>query len=533
MDVRHENHRSLAGKASRGGRCARFYWRNLLAGRSSLVLAALLIFVVPGFAYADSLASERADLRRSYGQQLEDLARWCDGQGLTDQAAQTRRWQLPQFDDRYLVRLLSSSTRPISDKPSDLAPEVAEWHARFTTLRQQQAAALFGLLPRAVKEQDVAAAYEIIYATLRENPDHESARALLGHARYESQWHPASTVRRLEKGEVWHNRFGWLPADRVTRYEQGKRFHRGRWISVEKDRKLHDKMARGWRIETDHFDVTTNHSLEAGVALAKQLDRVYNAWFQLFAPYHTTSAELKKLVRSQRPSRRTTIQHKVLYFRSRDEFIQHMGPQQPGIDRSLGIYKPSDRTAYFFAGEDQDPGTVLHEATHQLFQEASKAKRKIAQTANVWIVEGIACYMESLQAGGSGGEGGFDTVGGYDVARLPGARIRLLEDQFYVPLAELTRLNATSLRKHPRAATVYTQAAGQATFLMHYDGGRYRRALIEYLRAIYASRDRADTLAQATEQDFNTLDQQYREFLQQANSTTTRQPSRERTSNDP
>ena len=49
---------------------------------------------------------------------------------------------------------------------------------------------------------------------------------------------------------------------------------------------------------------------------------------------------------------------------------------------------------------------------------------------------------------------------------------------------------------------------------MHYQGGLYRQELVEYLRAVYAGRDKPTTLAELTGQRYERLDAQYGDFLQ-------------------
>ena len=70
------------------------------------------------------------------------------------------------------------------------------------------------------------------------------------------------------------------------------------------------------------------------------------------------------------------------------------------------------------------------------------------------------------------------------------------------------------LQKDPRIGTLYSQAAGLTHFLIYYDGGRYRDALVSYLSAVYSGRDDHDTLAKLTGTDYGELDKQYREFLE-------------------
>ena len=50
--------------------------------------------------------------------------------------------------------------------------------------------------------------------------------------------------------------------------------------------------------------------------------------------------------------------------------------------------------------------------------------------------------------------------------RLPAARIRLERDHFYIPFAEVVTYGARAMLSNPQYRTLYTQAAGQAAFLM-------------------------------------------------------------------
>ena len=88
-----------------------------------------------------------------------------------------------------------------------------------------------------------------------------------------------------------------------------------------------------------------------------------------------------------------------------------------------------------------------------------------------------------------------------------------MKDHFYVPLAEFTAYGRERLQADPRIKTLYSQAAGLTHFLVYYQDGRYRDALVQYLSIIYSGKDDADTLARLTGVGYNELDKQYREFL--------------------
>jgi hypothetical protein len=363
---------------------------------------------------------------------------------------------------------------------------------------------------RAIRRKRASLAFDLVLAALRENPDHEAIRRIFGYQAYRGQWCTAYEVRRLRNKQVWHEQFGWLPSAHVRRYEAGQRMFNGRWISAEQDAALHRDINRGWDIETEHYTVRTNHSIEAGVELGRQLERLYRVWKQLFAPFYLSQSEVTALLAggARRPARRAP-RHHVVYFRNRDDYVRYFKPQVPEIEMSVGVYLDGTRRAYFYHGDD-DQRNLFHEATHQLFHESRPVAPGVGRQQNFWIIEGIALYMEALRE-----EDGYHVLGGFDDVRMSDARYRLLEDDFYVPLAQFTRLSMDDVKRHERIATLYSQAAGLAHFLIHYDHGRYRDALAAYLSAVYSARDNPDTLAQLTGTSYAELDRQYRQFMEQ------------------
>ncbi len=97
---------------------------------------------------------------------------------------------------------------------------------------------------------------------------------------------------------------------------------------------------------------------------------------------------------------------------------------------------------------------------------------------------------------------------------MPAARKRVLEDGFYVPLAEMITFNRDSLQHDGRVAKLYSQSAGLANFFMHADGNRYRQPLVDYLIAVYSGKADAETLAKLTGNRYSQLDAEYRKFMQ-------------------
>ena len=69
------------------------------------------------------------------------------------------------------------------------------------------------------------------------------------------------------------------------------------------------------------------------------------------------------------------------------------------------------------------------------------------------------------------------------------------------------------MQRDPKIKSLYSQAAGMTNFLIFYDGGRYRDALVAYLIDVYTGQDAPDTLSNLTGCSYAELDQQYRRFM--------------------
>jgi hypothetical protein len=355
-------------------------------------------------------------------------------------------------------------------------------------------------------------AFELALAAIGEDPDNEAVRRLFGYQKFRDGWHTAYEVRKLRSGQVWHERFGWIRKADVARYEKGQRPGEPRWISAEEDARLHSDIEHGWDIETEHYTVRTNHSIEAGVALSVKLEQLYRVWKQLFVRYYASEEQVVALFDVRGRAKGIELpRHQVVYFRDRDDYNRSLARLGPTVGISAGVYVGHEHRAYFFADKDQDERTLRHEATHQLFYESRPVAKNAGADANCWIIEGIPEYMESLRR-----EDGFLVLGGLDDERANAARVRLLRDDFHVPLEELTRFGLKRLQTDPRIATIYSEMAGLTHFLVHYDHGRYRDAMVAYLTAVYNGNQDSGLLSRLIGIDYAELDKQYREFMEKS-----------------
>ncbi len=475
-----------------------------------VLLATAAIAVVasppPGSLQAADVRAARAAFDAKFASQLADLAAWCEQHDQSAVATWTKDWVIKRDPNKLYIYVLPDALN--APPQIDASPALKEWWEKMTDLRRQQADELFGLAGQALAENQLSRAYELLREAVHENPDHEKARDILGYERHDGHWVAPYAAKRLARGDIYQNTFGWIPAADLPRYEKGERPFRDVWRPAAEDAKAHAAAKASWRIESEHYIVSTNHSLEAGVTLSRQLERLNEIWRQVFVAYYMNETELAKRYQGIALPKHDVKQHLVTYFRNRDNYIAALKTSQPLIDKTLGYYRPENQTVYFFAGDDQDVSTLYHEATHQLFLESRATIRDPGRKNNFWAIEAIACYMESLTP-----ERGYDTLGGAQAGRVPAARQRVLVDGFYVSLDELTPMSRDAMQHDARLPKLYSQSAGLATFLMHDHDGRYRGPLIDYLIDIYSNRADNNTLSKRCGAKNTELDEQYREFM--------------------
>lgn len=381
--------------------------------------------------------------------------------------------------------------------------------AQRTTTQQ-----LFELAERAAQLGEAALALRLATEAVHADPACEPARRALGYERHDGQWLTPYQLRMAKRGEVWHGKYGWIAPDDLPQYEEGRRKHRGRWITSDVDARLHSDIRQGWQVRTDHFNVTTNHSLEAAAGLAAQLEQLYQVWQQLFADFHLDDRKLRDRFAQGRVPGVRARPFQVVFHRSRDEYNAALRSRQPRIAETIGIYFDHQREAHFFAADDGiDRPTLYHEAVHQLFFESVRATRDPGRDDNFWAIEGVALWFESLRRHET--ERGLHfTIGEPDAGRLPAARQRRLVDGYRVPLAELVAFGKRDFQERTDLAPLYSQAAGLGHFFVQTP--EFRPAFVAYLGQIYAGRAEPATLAELTGRDYAELDTQYEAFLREA-----------------
>lgn len=459
-----------------------------------------------------------------FAAQCEALAKIGEQQQLIEAAKRVREWSAAKHPDWLYVAKLPKTVEP--PVPADATPAAAGFETKFRELRSAQAEVLWKLAKSAADAKAASLANLLLLESLRQAPDHVERRALVGQSRYQNQWVSAWEQKEINAGHVWDDRFGWLRSSHLESYEAGKRSVQvkspsgrllpAKWVTAEEEATLRSTIANGWEIETEHYRVRTNHSQREGVRLAVELEALYFVWQQVYLRFWMSSEDQQKLLAKPRRAA-SSERHEVVYFRSRDEYVSTLrGAATGDISISTGIYFSEQGKAYFFAGSEHDHITLLHEATHQLFSESNPRIKALGRRsgfwenrpANFWIIEGIACYMETLRE-----ERGYYVLGGAATDRFQAARYRALELDWYLPFAKLTSYGMLDLLRDKEIAAIYSQATGVSTFLMHAEQGRYRDSTIDYLLDIYQGHDRPNSLEKLTGRSFAELDAAYLEYL--------------------
>jgi len=493
------------------------------------------------------LLERREGILSSLGRDLTALEGWCRDQGMPEAAEELQglgQSLLAETENPELPRLV---VPPVSDA---LTANEHVWRQRLQKLREERASEIYTLARSALRAGFPSLAFAMIADVVRLNPDHKFARSVLGQelfsdpARRDDRDYAGEWVSPFEKQmrsgakpQVRHPQYGWIVAASVDRYENGQRPWKGDWISSEKESELRRDFRNAWEIPSEHFLVRTNVSLEEGVQLSTKLE-IFHAWLQQnFAAFFDTPKSLQeRFEKAGRPAAaRKSRPLEVHYYATRDEYQKRVMGKVPANIETNGLYWQPDRTCYFYRNPVKlDLSTLFHEATHQILDVATSDARRVAararavklrqrqaeewvlcQNANFWLIEGLACYFESFEADDSGNV----TLGDPGYVRFETAWQRLLDPayQFYLPAQQFFGLGKDEFQSHPQISPLYTQAAGYAHFLMHYEDGLYRDDLIELLAQVY--RPDADQLL--TEPSFSRIagvgwsqvDQQYREHM--------------------
>lgn len=463
----------------------------------------------------EAINREYTKTREEFTRQLEELASICETEQLKDLARDIRQVALPLEEQPGDVDALPVQVQP--DIPMTLPMEELAARVRLRKQRTEYARKLYLLARKSQSEKIASRAYDLIREVLFHDPDHKSARSLMGYRLADKEWTTPFAAKKKRDGEVWHPKFGWIEQGLIPRYEAGERLmENGQWVTAEREETLRSNFSKAWKIPTEHFYIRTNYSLEKGVELATHVEQFHKYFMREFAAFFQTPQQMAKLFGGAAVKDQSDL-HQIDYYRTREEFVKAIQAKCPVAHRIQGFYHPPDRTAYFYHNPAADAAqeTLFHEVTHQLLGESSSQIVPVGHDHDFWVVEGLACYLESFRVS----EDGAVSVGNIDHPRMQAARSLIMDKESYEPLARFTQSGILAFQKGDDETLQrrYAQATGLAHFFMTYEDGSYKDGFIEFISQLYSPdkriRDRAKPIQEILGVSDQELDRQYVAYI--------------------
>ena len=446
-------------------------------------------------------------LRDAAADALTPVAEAYETSGREEDAARVRT-SIDPPDVRALP--LRWPAERVLPEPGEVPPADRPVYEAELAARRELATRVYRLAREAVREKRVAEAFRLTHWAAALDPDNESVRRALGFERDGKVWTTPFRRQRAADGDVWDDRFGWLPKSHVARYEAGERFAGGQWVTPESERQLRSRFDSGWAVETEHFRVRTNASLETAVTLASELEDFRTFFVRNYTVLFDSPRRAASILVS--PTGRRSKRHDVHVFATREEYVQTLAPKQRGVEVSRGVYLPEDRVAYFFASEDAELlETLYHEVSHQLLYEADRRGTDVGGRRGYWAVEGFACYLESFES-----DGVTATATHPRQNRVQHAAELVAEGKAPRSLAEFDALGKRAFLNTPDMDLLvarYAYATGLTHFFLNFEGGRYRDGFLTYLRTLYEPGARVRPLEQVLGVPAGQVDMEYRSYI--------------------
>ncbi len=374
------------------------------------------------------------------------------------------------------------------------------WRAELAGIRDRSVESLLKVANLAAKASpsQLSLADACLRDIIARQPDHAEARRILGYVRHDGGWATPYAVRQLERGLITHPTFGWVESSWVPHLEKGELPAPSRprqpirWLPAQEANAARTRFEDGWEIQTEHFLIKTNVQLSEAIGFGQKLESLDDVFLALFIDVLPTDRlPLALRFRSAKldpgGEKRT---HKVFYFASRQEFLDHLQPRQGNaLNDSLGFYDDRLKTSYFYF--DPNPqidleSTLYHEGSHQLLFEIAGKSNREKNTGQYWVFEGLGTYFETLTFPG---DGSVAEVGGPIGPRLTRARDRLLDLKELIPLNRFVAMDQDRFNSPVGDIYLnYLEAMALTVYLMQHDGGAFREPFLDYVRDAYRGR---------------------------------------------
>jgi hypothetical protein len=336
--------------------------------------------------------------------------------------------------------------------------------------------------------------YDLVGEVLDLDPDNAEARKIRGFVKKDGRWVSKFEAQLMKDNVLYKDKQGviqgWVPKKDVKKWDEGLRPFAGGWLPEEQEiQKRQQNEYRGWSVESEHFEVKTGVSRAAAYEWGQFLEDYYDAFFRNFLNFFDVE-DGAKLLFDVKPLKK---KHIVICFQDRNRYLQHVKAEH-GNERilleSAGFFGPcgSIKCSHFYKTDDDESiMTMLHECTHQLFDE-TKEERSHGSQGNNWVVEGIASYIETWQKVGGKWVPGRNTNHG----RLQIAKQFLAQNPGW-KLSDFLAIGNKEFHEQNRGLN-YCLAEALSHFLMHYDNERYREDFVRFIAIYYEGKARENSL---------------------------------------
>lgn len=516
-----------------------------MASAWAIVCATALVVQVPAPAPGDqawALEQERLGLIERDQRDLAGLAAQFERQGENAAAERVRRRLAPRVpaDGASRFHVLTAVVPPA--KPPTQGPE----QARLAAIEARTVTALHALAGKAARSNPprYALACLCLRDVLERTPDDREARRILGYVPHQGGWARPFAVKQLGGGFVEHPVFGWVGKDWVEHLDRGElpAPSKGKaakkavlWLPAKEADQLRSGWNPPWQIFTEHFEVQTDVPLAEAINFGRRLEAFYDLFTCVMADVLGDNTPLARRLKNPADATiPTTKPHLVLYFASKDEYVEHLTPRQgEAIARSLGFYDPPKpgkggrAPAYFFrdlGGQLPVTATLYHEVSHQLLFENAGPNAYLKNKGNYWVFEGLGTYFETVVDLSNG----WLEYGGLVGPRAEEAVKSLVDQGRAVPLGRFVEYEPEEFNQRDAIYLHYQQAMALTLFLMQHGRGLGRGAFLDYVRDAYHGRIKRTTgrhLEDRLGEPYSSLESRYLAYLRARRSGAGTQPA--------
>ncbi|RMF36884.1 MAG: hypothetical protein D6753_18680 [Planctomycetota bacterium] len=233
------------------------------------------------------------------------------------------------------------------------------------------------------------------------------------------------------------------------------------------------------RAVSPHFELLSRADRATTLQTAQHLERVYALWSQVFYRIWDRPGALAERMQDGAVAPTQRQRMRVYLLADRAAYLETLGVAEQNIGLSVGYYHPQRRMSFFYPAAGWEE-TLVHELTHQMFIEVAGGDPETGNHHGIWLVEGVALYMESLFSHGT-----YWTVGGIDAERVQTARYRGVRDGFWPAWAEFHAGGLDAWKQSPDVARFYSHAIGLTHVFLDRMGAATKRVFLDRLRATY------------------------------------------------